>query len=155
MILIAHRGNINGPIAELENSPEYIINAIQKGYHVEIDLWNTCDGLSLGHDRPEYNVTEDFLHTNKDKLWIHCKNLEAMCYLKQNDLNNELNYFGHDDDEYVLTSQNYLFCKPTKNLDKNCVLVMPEYYNYICSDEKCLAILTDFPLKYKDKHECC
>ena len=140
MILIAHRGNTDGAITELENSPEYIINAINKGFHAEVDVWYTSDGLFLGHNGPEHSIAEDFLYAYKDKLWIHCKNLDAIQYFRKNDLDNELNYFGHDDDEYVLTSKNYIFCKPTKNLDKNCVLVMPEYYNYVYSNEKCLAI---------------
>ena len=149
MILIAHRGNTHGPIVELENSPQYIIKAINQGFDVEIDVWNTYEGLFLGHNRPEYCITNDFLYTYKDKLWIHCKKLEAICCLKEHDLNNELNYFGHENDDYVLTSKNYLFCKATTNLDKNCVLVMPEFFNYNCYNEKCFAILTDFPVRYQ------
>ena len=45
MKLIAHRGNIDGPNVNEENKPEYILQAIEKGYFVEIDLWykdNTC-----------------------------------------------------------------------------------------------------------------
>ena len=39
MILISHRGNLNGPKPDQENSPNYINNAISKGYNVEIDVW--------------------------------------------------------------------------------------------------------------------
>ena len=39
MILIAHRGNINGPNPIEENKPEYLLSTIEKGYHVELDLW--------------------------------------------------------------------------------------------------------------------
>ena len=39
MILISHRGNINGKKPDLENKPEYIQNAIKLGYNVEIDVW--------------------------------------------------------------------------------------------------------------------
>jgi hypothetical protein len=39
MILISHRGNINGRIEGLENTPNYIQDAIKLGYDVEIDLW--------------------------------------------------------------------------------------------------------------------
>jgi hypothetical protein len=39
MYLIAHRGNINGPNKEHENSPGYILNAIELGYDVEVDIW--------------------------------------------------------------------------------------------------------------------
>lgn len=39
MKFIAHRGNVFGPNIELENSPNYIYEAISMGYDVEVDLW--------------------------------------------------------------------------------------------------------------------
>ena len=38
MILIAHRGNINGKQPKNENTIEYIMTALRKGYDVEIDI---------------------------------------------------------------------------------------------------------------------
>ena len=35
MILISHRGNLSGKNEELENSPEYIMNALNYGFNVE------------------------------------------------------------------------------------------------------------------------
>ena len=37
MKFISHRGNLNGPIEEYENHPEYILEALKKGFNVEID----------------------------------------------------------------------------------------------------------------------
>ena len=37
MILISHRGNINGPNIDKENKPSYISAAIDKGYDCEVD----------------------------------------------------------------------------------------------------------------------
>ena len=39
MYLISHRGNLEGPKAEYENSISYIENAISKGFEVEVDVW--------------------------------------------------------------------------------------------------------------------
>ena len=39
MILISHRGNIEGKQPKLENKPEYISKALELGYNVEIDIW--------------------------------------------------------------------------------------------------------------------
>ena len=39
MILISHRGNINGKKPNYENKPEYIWEALRKGYHCEVDVW--------------------------------------------------------------------------------------------------------------------
>ena len=60
MKLIAHRGNTNGRNKLEENSPDYIKDAIKKGYDVEIDAW-LMDGIYLGHDNPEYETDIDFL----------------------------------------------------------------------------------------------
>ena len=39
----------------------------------------------LGHDTPDYEVTENWLSKRKDRLWIHCKNLEAASKLGETD----------------------------------------------------------------------
>ena len=71
MILISHRGNINGPRKELENKPQYIENALKLGYDVEIDVWSIDRVFYLGHDKPQYEVSRWFLHN--EKLWCHAK----------------------------------------------------------------------------------
>ena len=38
MKLIAHRGNIDGPNPETENTPEQIVKCIDQGYDVEVDI---------------------------------------------------------------------------------------------------------------------
>jgi len=38
MKLISHRGNLFGPNPTNENNPDYILNAIELGYDVEIDV---------------------------------------------------------------------------------------------------------------------
>lgn len=151
MKFIAHRGNISGPNKDLENKIDYIDEAINQGYDVEIDLRLNNKTLFLGHDYPQYQIDLDWLTKRKNNLWIHCKDLASICYLRKVDIHNNLNYFGHDNDDYVLTSQNFLFCKPIKKLSHHCILVMPEFYNYEVLNEKCYGILTDYPEKYLNK----
>jgi hypothetical protein len=50
MILISHRGNINGSIKSLENNPIYLDSAIKNGYDVELDIWYINNELWTGHD---------------------------------------------------------------------------------------------------------
>ena len=69
MKLIAHRGNINGPNPERENSPDYIKEALDKGFDVEIDVWKINGSYFLGHDAPEYRIEFGFLMN--DRLWCH------------------------------------------------------------------------------------
>ena len=57
MKLIAHRGNINGINSQRENTIDYIEEAIQLGYDVEIDLNLHKGGFYLGHDKPEQEVS--------------------------------------------------------------------------------------------------
>jgi hypothetical protein len=55
MILISHRGNLNGPNPERENHPDYIWEALRAGYEVEIDVWWVEGKFKLGHDEPQYD----------------------------------------------------------------------------------------------------
>ena len=47
MILISHRGNINGPNPEMENDPRYIENTLGKGFNVEVDVWSNDSDFFL------------------------------------------------------------------------------------------------------------
>jgi hypothetical protein len=73
MILISHRGNISGPNPERENQPEYIAEALNKGFDVEIDVWFTEGKFMLGHDEPQYEFPFELIDQAFPKLWIHCK----------------------------------------------------------------------------------
>ena len=61
MIKISHRGNLFGPNLKLENSPDYVVEAIRSGYDVEIDFWVVDDKLFLGHDSPQYEINNFFI----------------------------------------------------------------------------------------------
>ena len=143
-LLIAHRGNINGPNPELENRPDYLLSAIKDGYHVECDLWLIDNKLYLGHDKPEYNILIEFLLDIKDYLFCHCKNIDSLYYL----LNNypEIHCFFHNSDECTLTSKNIIWTYPGKKITEKSILLLPERTNnHIIFD--CYGICTDYPSK--------
>lgn len=124
MRLIAHRGNINGAKPELENSPGYIFEAIKAGYEVEIDVWFVDGKFKLGHDEPTYDFPFPLFEDYYKKLWIHCKNTEALSEFNKIDkVGSKLNYFFHDVDAGVLTSQGYIW---SINPIANGIIVMPE-----------------------------
>lgn len=137
IILISHRGNIKGKNDYLENYPPYITETLEK-YNVEIDLWIKDGEPYLGHDYGEYKIEYEFL--TKEGLWIHCKNIEALEFLK--DKNNKNNYFWHQTDDVTLTSNGIIWTYPGKDLTKWSVAVLPEYRSFkdieiaygICSD---------------------
>lgn len=120
MIKIAHRGNTNGP-SEMENHPDYILKSIEAGYDIETDLWVVDGSLWLGHDGPEYQVTERFLLDIGHAAWIHCKNIEALYFL--NNTFPHLNYFWHQEDSFTLTSQGYIWTYPKNRVTLSSILV--------------------------------
>ena len=93
MILISHRGNINGRLVPFENQPNYIDTAIAAGYDVEIDVWYERESgkLYLGHDKADYQIDIDWLDERSDKLWIHCKNMDSLSYF--NKINTRASFF--------------------------------------------------------------
>jgi hypothetical protein len=113
-ILIAHRGNINGPDSSRENQSDYVEAALQSGFDVEVDIWSERNELFLGHDGPLYPVNLDWLTEREEKLWVHCKNLAALETL----LGTSLNYFYHQSDPYTLTSHGYVWAYPGQTLPK-------------------------------------
>ena len=142
MILISHRGNIDGPNTDKENKPSYISAAINRGYDCEVDFWFVNDKFILGHDKPQYDFPFELMKNHAKKLWIHCKNLDAMSQLNELDKGGVyLNYFWHQKDNVTLTSKGYLWAYPGKNVN-NSIAVLPEIHNDnldnrigICSDE--------------------
>jgi hypothetical protein len=148
MKLISHRGNISGPNPEKENHPEYILAAILADYEVEIDVWFKDGKFMLGHDEPQYEFPFILLQNYYSKLWIHCKNLEALEVLLTLDaVGSKLNYFWHETDKVTLTSKNYIWAYPGNQPIKNSIAVLPEWKND--SVEGCLGVCSDYIENFK------
>jgi glycerophosphoryl diester phosphodiesterase len=145
MRLIAHRGNTNGRFESHENEPTYIDLAIKKGFDVEVDVWYKDGMLWLGHDEPQYGGVNPFIKERADKLWIHCKNVEAFIFFKK--CGYEANYFWHDVDTLALTSKGDIWAYPGKQPIEGSIAVMPELHNDDLT--KCSGICSDFVDKYK------
>jgi len=145
MRLIAHRGNTNGKFESYENEPSYIDMAIEKGFDVEVDVWvlpEHKNTIFLGHDKPQYGVTFKFFQERITKLWVHCKNIEALKYFQEHNVLKHTHYFWHQEDDVALTSFNFFWTYPNKQLTEHSVCVMPELNNQevpdfvhgVCSD---------------------
>jgi hypothetical protein len=144
MKLISHRGNLNGKLPANENHPDYIDEAIHAGYDVEIDVWMIDNELYLGHDEPQYKIIYNWLSTRYEKLWIHCKNIEAMEWFNSM---GGFNYFWHQSDTVTLTSMNIIWAYPGKQTIKGSVAVLPEIHNDDLS--ACIGICSDYINNYK------
>jgi hypothetical protein len=142
MILISHRGNINGPNPLEENKPSYIDGALLKGFQVEIDIWKINSKLFLGHDEPQYEINTTWLEDRKNFLWIHTKNIFSLLELQKTNYN----YFWHENDTVTLTSKKYIWAYPGKQKIENSIAVMPEIHNDDIND--CIGICSDYIYNY-------
>ena len=145
MKLISHRGNIFGKNPNLENRPDYILQAIKKGYDCEIDVWLLGNKIFLGHDKIKkkmYEVKIDFLKNKK--LWCHAKNTEALNFM----IKNKIHCFWHEDDLVTITSKGWAWCHPRQKKGfKNSITVLPESYKTKINTFD--GICSDFIEKYK------
>jgi hypothetical protein len=141
MLLISHRGNLDGPNPGMENSIFYIQEAISLGYDVEVDLWLVNNIFFLGHDLPQYEISLDWITKRKSSLWVHCKNLKAIEYL--NGIDNQINYFWHQTDDVTLTSLGFIWAYPGKQPISGSIAVLPELNNYADIDH-CHGVCSDY-----------
>lgn len=134
--IISHRGNLIGRNVPRENSPSYLMEALDRGLDVEVDIWIVDNKCFLGHDEPQYLIDFDFLTERKEKFWIHAKNIEAASFLRYEDLN----WFWHENDKMVLTSKGYPWCNfgvfvkggITVEFD---FIQLPDYVYGVCTDK--------------------
>ncbi len=152
MRLISHRGNINGPYPNQENSPHYIDKAISHGFDVEIDVWVVEEQIMLGHDFPQFMVDLDWIKERHDVLWIHCKNVEAITFFVRYDVlfgltHPTFNYFWHETDRVTLTSKGAIWAYPGNQPISGSIAVLPELHDDDLGD--CFGVCSDFVTRYK------
>ena len=149
MILIAHRGLLDGPDKDLENRPDQIELALSRGFDVEVDVRYTRAGWMLGHDYEQYSVSESFLA--RPGLWLHCKNSIALERMTP-----EMHYFWHQEDDYTLTSRGIVWAFPGRILPHcSTVCVLPEL---ICGPDNvhsisAYAVCTDYLNRYTTRDQ--
>tara|TARA_Y100000992_G_scaffold235134_1_gene165954 strand:+ start:183 stop:617 length:435 start_codon:yes stop_codon:yes gene_type:complete len=137
MILIAHRGNVNGLNPERENTVAYIEEALGQGYHCEIDIIDYDNNqFTLGHDKDGEKVSTDWLKNNN--LWCHAKSYKALEAM----IAKGIHCFFHRSDDYTLTSFGYIWAYPGKTGGQKSIAVHPEKltpeevkkFDGVCSD---------------------
>jgi hypothetical protein len=150
--LIAHRGNVHGKDESRENHPDYIMEAVNIGFDVEIDVWVLHDNkIYLGHDAPQYEIQLEFLFNKR--LWCHAKNYEALTLMiKHKDI---IHCFYHNSDNYILTSRGIIWSYTGKPINEETICVMPENCNNYSTDElkNCLGICSDKVGKYRELYD--
>lgn len=142
MRFIAHRGNVAAKSDNKENHPEYIDQALDMGFDVEIDVSHVSDNdLYLGHDGPDFKVNIRWIINRQSRLWIHCKTVDVLHYFHSLGSLKHLNYFFHGRDMATLTSLGHIWAFPGVDIP-NSIAVLPEWASErdlsdrsgICSD---------------------
>ena len=158
MRFISHRGNLNGQFnidPTRENSPDYIDEAINKGFDVEVDIrlargYVPPGSFYLGHDAPQYKVSLEWLIKRKDKLWLHAKDVDVLRWFLNS--NAGWNIFWHQEDDYTITSKGYIWVYPGKRPCYDSIIVMPEKTDYSWKlIKKCGGICSDNIEKYYEE----
>lgn len=150
MKIIAHRGNTRGPEPEKENSLLHIYDAIRRGFDVEIDIWiYENDIVFFGHDFPQYETTIETVESLKNKAWWHCKNVEALYYFSNS--THYYKYFWHQEDDFTLTSNNYIWTYPGRPLTPYSISVLPEKNEFRDIGGEIYGICTDFCIDVEKK----
>ncbi len=142
---ICHRGNLNGPVKEMENNFGVLIQRSLRGMDVEIDVWYQEGQLWLGHDKPEYKITLDWLANCKRRL-IHCKDGKTLEYLtlESGKRGLDLHLFYHTYEHYAITTKKHILCCPGQPLLQGSLCMMPEMASYTEDEKrKCFSICSD------------
>lgn len=162
-VYISHRGNLTGPNPKRENTLDYIDEAINAGFVVEVDVWGVpveangfaVEWLWLGHDAPTERVGHEWLLERSDDLILHCKNKEALVYFNRcGNLSgwNPFHYFVHDQDIATLTSEGIIWANCGQQPIIDSIAVLPERYNETDLD-MCCGICSDYIVRYKELYE--
>jgi len=139
MLIVSHRGNINGRIETAENHPDYILKALSLNFDVEVDVWNVDGDFYLGHDSPSYKINIDFL--NNKKIWCHSKNFDAFINLRKNNIHT----FWHENDKMTLTTKNIIWCYENVFVPDAITVCL----NYKTVPKFIKGVCTDYPWTFK------
>lgn len=154
-MIFSHRGNLNSKEPNRENSTLQVLKAISEGFSVEVDIWKIGNFLFLGHDGPQYEISINFIKDKQDKLLLHCKNIEILEFLSEENYGygEKYHFFTHQNDDYAFTSQGYIINFPGKQYIKHgkSIVMLPELSVNISSEAPYIEnICTDYPLIYKE-----
>ena len=118
MKLISHRGNTCKIDPKLENTPDYIDQALIN-YDVEIDVRLINGSLFLGHDVAQYKVEKSWLLDRAENLWIHCKDYQSLSFLT----NTPLKTFYHSYEICTaIRNEKNIWCHDLNICDNNSVI---------------------------------
>ena len=135
---IAHLGNLEGVDEIRQSKPEYVENAMCRGFDASIDVWYLPESNCLfsGALLPTFFVEKRFLESFHQNLWINCRDIPTLNYFIKNYKDTKLNYFlGFNGENSItsLTSQNYIWTKSGDPIWPHSIPFQSKSYEYALS----------------------
>lgn len=143
--VISHRGNIFG-VTKFENAPKQIDMAMLDCDYVEIDVRYIDGKFFLGHDTPDTFIEDDWLRERSNKLFVHCKNIEALNKCMQM----KIPAFFHEKETHVhIVNTDLIWTHSLKESQGNSIipLITEGEAKWHRDFDHVWGICTDFPLK--------
>lgn len=119
LILIAHRGNIDGRVEDKENTPAYLTAALKAGYNVSCDVGMLHGAFVLPALGGYHRLPYAFL--SNPRMWFRTADpitLDALCAANAHAVPASA--------DVTLTSVHYLWCMPDTVLTPRSIAVFPE-----------------------------
>ena len=143
-LIVHHRGNSLSNLT-VENNPIDLKKLVHAGHYIELDVWTRGEKIFVGHDRPDVEVTYDWLLKVADRAFIHCKDGITFSRLKRwfGARGIATNLFYHTHEDYALSTGGWVITYPGKQTFKEFLSMMPESAGRVPSGEACAAICSD------------
>lgn len=149
MRLIAHRGNTEGPNPQRENHPIYLLDTLDKGYDIEVDVWRGPTGkLWLGHDEPKYPVDVSWLAN--ERVWVHAKDVDTFLTIGKY---KKINSFFQKDDEVALTTHGYFWLHSNCSVLSSSSILTRLDYSPGLVNHSALGICSDYVSLYRKEYK--
>ena len=156
MIIISHRGLINGPNKEKENLIYEIKKNIFKYPSIlfEIDIWLKNKKIFIGHELSSSSLDLKELVEFKNKFILHIKYIDNYSkYLIDEIVEQKFHFFCHDNDDFTITSKGWPWIHPKRGIIENTICVLPEQLTDISNldfikTKNILGVCTDYPLAF-------
>ena len=145
MLYISNLGNTKGRDVIEEGGLPIIVDALNRGFCVNINLWKLPKSFAVGVDYPMEEVDPDFLSGNKEKLLLRAMNIESLKWM----LENGYHCYWREKDDFTVSSHGFILSFGVAVIPHS-IVMNPE----LClvddlRDKNLVGICSDFILGYK------
>ena len=125
--LIAYRGNTNG-IDLQQNTLPYILDALEAGYEVMIDVWTKNRGTTICLDSDCQTAFDQYMVQYREQVWYQARTPYALQQLLMGQY--RVHYLPEDEEyhgQYMMTSHGQILCCGVPALSARGIYLFPEF----------------------------